>query len=555
MKGREVVALALVLVLLGSGGHFRHVECQKVGPAPLTPQATAALTPTFYATSCPNVNQIVRDSIGASMNSSQIVGPSVLRLFAHDCFVGGCDGSILLQDTSPTSQVERDASDNLSLQQLSFDAITSAKAAVEAQCPGVVSCADILVLASEDVVSMMGGPSWTVLLGRRDGLNSSEASVAGHLPGADMNVSQMMDIFTSIGLSAQDLVTLSGAHTVGFAHCKEFANRLYNFNNVTNVNATDPSLSASYLPTLQALCPRGNYSNTTVQALDPITAGVFDSNYYQQLQIGRGLLFSDQVLYVDNVTSNLVTTYANNQVQFFADFVTSMIAMSQVGVLTGAQGEVRLNCSMMNGANSVVPGNATSVPPPVPAPVPPANSTSNSTKPPVPPVIIPTPPVVIPSPPPPVVIPSPLPPVVIPSPPPPVVIPSPPPPVVIPSPPPPVVIPSPPPPVVIPSPPPPVVIPSPPPPVVIPSPPPPVVIPSPPPPVVIPSPPPPVVIPSPTPPVVLPSPPPPVVIPSPPPPVVVASPPPPVARATPTLRPVTASPPPPVRVPGGRIRS
>ncbi|CAM6122761.1 unnamed protein product [Calypogeia fissa] len=548
MKGREVVALALVVVLLGSGGHFRHVECQ-VGPAPLTPQTTAALTPTFYATSCPNVNQIVRDSIGASMNSSQIVGPSVLRLFAHDCFVGGCDGSILLQDTSPTSHVERDASDNLSLQQLSFDAITSAKAAVEAQCPGVVSCADILVLASEDVVSMMGGPSWTTLLGRRDGLNSSEASVAGHLPGSDMNVSQLMDIFTSIGLSAQDLVTLSGAHTVGFAHCTEFVDRLYNFNNVTN--ATDPSLSASYLPTLQALCPKGNFSNTTVQALDPITAGVFDSDYFQQLQIGRGLLFSDQVLYVDNVTSNLVTTYANNQLQFFADFVTSMIAMSQVGVLTGAQGEVRLNCSMVNGANSVVPGNATLVPPPnstivpppVPAPVPPANttappptnSTSNSTKPPVPPVIIPPPPVVIPSPPPPVVIPSPLPPVVIPSPPPPVVV--------IPSPPPPVVIPSPPPPVVIPSPPPPVVVP-------LPSPPPPVVVP-------LPSPPPPVVVPSPPPPVVVPSPPPPVVVPSPPP-VVIASPPPPVARATPTLRPVNPSTPT-GRVldpsPGGRRRS
>jgi peroxidase len=78
MEGREALALALVAVLLGAG-HFRLVESQNL---------TSPLTTNFYATSCPNVDQIVRDSIGASMNSSQIVGPSVLRLFAHDCFIG-----------------------------------------------------------------------------------------------------------------------------------------------------------------------------------------------------------------------------------------------------------------------------------------------------------------------------------------------------------------------------------------------------------------------------------------------------------------------------------
>lgn len=75
MKGREVVALALVAVLVAAG-HLGPVEGQ------------STLTSTFYATSCPNADQLVRDSMGTTMNSSQIVGPSVLRLFAHDCFVG-----------------------------------------------------------------------------------------------------------------------------------------------------------------------------------------------------------------------------------------------------------------------------------------------------------------------------------------------------------------------------------------------------------------------------------------------------------------------------------
>lgn len=63
-------------------------------------------------------------------------------------------------------------------------------------------------------VVQMGGPSWTVVLGRKDGLNSTEGSVAGHLPGADMDVKKLMGIFSSIGLSTQDLVTLSGTNAL-----------------------------------------------------------------------------------------------------------------------------------------------------------------------------------------------------------------------------------------------------------------------------------------------------------------------------------------------------
>lgn len=62
----------------------------------------------------------------------------------------GCEGSVLLNSTSENT-AEKDAIPNLSLE--GFDVIEEIKAEMEAQCPGVVSCADILALAARDAVS------------------------------------------------------------------------------------------------------------------------------------------------------------------------------------------------------------------------------------------------------------------------------------------------------------------------------------------------------------------------------------------------------------------
>ena len=69
------------------------------------------------------------------------------------CKQQGCDGSVLI--ASPNGDAEKDASINLSLAGDGFDTVIKAKEAVEAQCPGVVSCADILALAARDVVVLV----------------------------------------------------------------------------------------------------------------------------------------------------------------------------------------------------------------------------------------------------------------------------------------------------------------------------------------------------------------------------------------------------------------
>ena len=65
----------------------------------------------------------------------------------------GRDASVLI--SSPRGDAEKDADDNLSLAGDGFDTVDKAKRAVEAACPGVVSCADILALAARGVVLLV----------------------------------------------------------------------------------------------------------------------------------------------------------------------------------------------------------------------------------------------------------------------------------------------------------------------------------------------------------------------------------------------------------------
>lgn len=103
----------------------------------------------FYSSSCPRAETIVRSTVQTHFRSDSTIAPNLLRMHFHDCFVEGCDGSILLDGASS----EKSSGANLNLK--GYDVIDDAKTQLEAACPGVVSCADILALATRDAVVLV----------------------------------------------------------------------------------------------------------------------------------------------------------------------------------------------------------------------------------------------------------------------------------------------------------------------------------------------------------------------------------------------------------------
>ncbi|KQK14659.2 hypothetical protein BRADI_1g17870v3 [Brachypodium distachyon] len=344
----------------------------------LAASASAQLSPTFYATSCPKALDTIKAAVTAAVKKENRMGASLLRLHFHDCFVQGCDASVLLSGN------EQNALPNVGSLR-GFEVIDSIKAQVEALCKQTVSCADILTLAARDSVvacsssssqlklmlfllwltwaekertgersheinhpfrvnregRWLGGPSWTVPLGRRDSLTANEALANSDLPPPFFDLVNLTKSFGDKGFSLTEMVALSGAHTIGQAQCLNFRDRLYN---------ETTSIDAAFAASLKPNCPRptGAPGDGNLAALDVSTPYYFDNKYYVNLQAKKGLLHSDQVLFNGGGADNIVSNFASSAAAFSGAFASAMVKMGNLGPLTGSQGQVRLSCSKVN---------------------------------------------------------------------------------------------------------------------------------------------------------------------------------------------------------------
>ncbi|XP_050215903.1 peroxidase 59-like [Mercurialis annua] len=301
------------------------------------------LTPNFYATSCPKLLQIVRKEVQNAIKTEMRMAASLLRLHFHDCFVNGCDGSLLLDgsDSEKLSLANRNSARG-------FEVVDAIKTAVENQCSGVVSCADILTIAARDSVLLSGGPTWKVPLGRRDGVTANITEADNSLPSPFEGLDQIIAKFVAVGLNITDVVSLSGGHTIGLAKCATFSNRLSNF---SGSGAPDATLDSTLLSDLRNLCPANGDGNITAP-LDRNSIDLFDNHYFQNLQNNKGLLGSDQILFSSDesvtTTKSIVQSYSTNSKLFFDDFANSMIKMGNIRPLTGSAGQIRKNCRVVN---------------------------------------------------------------------------------------------------------------------------------------------------------------------------------------------------------------
>jgi len=249
----------------------------------------------------------------------------------------------VLLDGSAGGPSEQSAPPNLSLRKKAFEIVNDLRRRVHKECGRVVSCSDITAIAARDSVFLSGGPDYEVPLGRRDGLNfATQNTTLANLPAPSSNTTTLLNELGKKNFDATDVVALSGGHTIGISHCTSFTDRLY--------PTQDSTLDKTFANNLKLTCPKSDTDNTT--NLDIRSPNAFDNKYYVDLMNRQGLFTSDQDLYTDKRTREIVKSFAVNQSLFYEKFVLSMIKMSQLSVLTGTNGEIRANCSMRNSDNN-----------------------------------------------------------------------------------------------------------------------------------------------------------------------------------------------------------
>ncbi|CAN0901702.1 Lignin-forming anionic peroxidase [Linum grandiflorum] len=306
-------------------------------------EAQQQLSTNFYANTCPNALSTIRRSITTAISRDRRMAASLIRLQFHDCFVHGCDASVLLDPTGTAStQTEKTAIPNRRFTK-TFQVIEDAKSSLERMCPGVVSCADIIAVAARDASAAVEGPTWNVKLGRRDSDAAFLSEANSDIPGPKDDLPTLISEFEKKGLNAREMVVLSGAHTLGFAQCFTFRDRIYD----NGAKAVNKIIDSDFARKKKKACPAEG-GDRYLAPLDTVTPKSFDNNYFKTLMRKKGLLESDQVLYSGGSTDGIVEEYSKDAQKFSSDFAAAMVKMGDIGVITGNNGQIRKVCRKTN---------------------------------------------------------------------------------------------------------------------------------------------------------------------------------------------------------------
>ncbi|KAK2427961.1 peroxidase [Trifolium repens] len=301
----------------------------------------------FYSGSCPNAEKIVADALAEIVKMNPNAVANLLRLQFHDCFVVGCDASILL-DYSPTGeQVEKSSFFNGQLLK-GADIVDDIKSKLEEQCPGVVSCSDTLAFAINEGMVLAGLPRRAPLGGRRDSVYSLASVVENNnLPMPGWPIERMVELFTRKGFTIEEMVILIGAHSVGSVHCDIFMERIYNF---ANTRKPDPTLPAPVINEFQQVCKNAGtpqFRNPPVNFDE--TPTVLDTLFFKNMvNRNKTTILTDSHLINDPRTIPIVQQMANEDGLWQQRFPEVMDKMSSLNVLTGNNGEVRKTCRSTN---------------------------------------------------------------------------------------------------------------------------------------------------------------------------------------------------------------
>ncbi|XP_010523998.1 PREDICTED: peroxidase 3-like [Tarenaya hassleriana] len=341
-SGKVRIVMVIVAVTLAAG------MGKGAGDQDGEGEVNSGLKKYFYKESCPVAEDVIRNITWRSVAADPALPAKLLRMSFHDCFVRGCDASVLIRSTAE-NEAEMEAEPNLTLG--GTDLVDEIKAKLEQVCNGIVSCADIIPLATTYAVAFQFKmPIWEVFTGRRDGRISKMEEANANIPSPSMNFHELLKSFEAQGLNKHDLVVLSGGHTIGEGHCFLFNDRLYNFSG--RVGNQDPSLDPDYAKFLKTKCSPSPTDLTTVH-LDPDSGFSYDNHYFTNLLQNRGLFLSDAALLTDPEAFSIVQSLTDNWV-FSIEFAKAMKKLTSINVETGDQGEIRQHCGFVNPTVSTV---------------------------------------------------------------------------------------------------------------------------------------------------------------------------------------------------------
>ncbi|CAN6199984.1 unnamed protein product [Urochloa humidicola] len=306
-------------------------------PPPSFPQLRIG----FYKQSCPNAEYIVRDAVRNATSVNPGLGAGLIRMAFHDCFVQGCDASILLDPTAANPRPEKLGPPNFPSMR-GFEVVDAAKTALEKACPGVVSCADVVQFAARDAFFFLSNSRlfYNLPAGRFDGRISFENESLAFLPPPFFNLSQLINSFQVKGLDIDDLVVLSGSHSVGRSHCSSFSDRIS-----TPPSDMDPGMAFI----LKSECPANpNFTNDPTVVQDIVTPDKLDNQYYKNVLNHKVLFKSDASLLTSTQTARKVIENANIGPGWEKKFAIAMVKMLLTEIKTAANGEIRKNCHVVN---------------------------------------------------------------------------------------------------------------------------------------------------------------------------------------------------------------
>ena len=318
----------------------------------LTTVNTAAikntLVPDFYKTKCPNVEQIVLDVVTKKTKETPGFIPGLIRLHFHDCFITGCDASILLTPQRYNHFAAEIAHPLNGLGMRGMNVIDEIKAELESKCPGVVSCADIIAYAARDAVVLAGNPRYSIPAGRRDGSNVDGSQPHG-LPAASYPVDLLTEMYAEKGLTKDDLIVLEGAHSIGQSKC---SGSIVVKDVVLNATGSEQVINQQFKNMVQQkYCPPKPTPELDAFHV-PLNPEKIDTawgvTFFNNLMQGKGILPSDLAMFADSTTHDLVLKYAANQTLWAQAFNDAMTKIGKINVKTGEEGDIRKQCSVLN---------------------------------------------------------------------------------------------------------------------------------------------------------------------------------------------------------------